>query len=239
MATPRKPRRQPAPTAPTPAPEPASESPADESVLRALALDDPLLLEARRRQQKGEAPPVTYHAAWDAWDAEHPGRPFEPQAGVEEYLRQRWPLLLLEGEDERAKVGRPSLLTPALLAEIERLAVTGLKDPLIYRKLGIRHQLWSDWTKDPDGDLARALARARATLAENLLRDLALMPKGWQAGVWLLTQHFPDEYTRPNADTSIHVNASASASISVEVTPETLAKIQARRQQLLADHGRN
>ena len=212
----------------------------EESALRERALADPLFRDARRRQQKGEAPPVGYHEAWDIWEAEHPGVPFRPQEGVEAYQRHHWPVLMLEGEEERAKAGRPSLLTPALLAKIEVLAETGAKDPIIYCKLGIRHQLWSDWTKDPESDLNRALAKARATLAEDVLRGIKSFPKGWQAGVWLLTQHFPELFSRPNADTQINVNASASASLSVEVTPDILANLQERRRrQLASPHGPN
>ena len=204
------------------------------------AVADPLFREGRRRQQKGEAPARTFDLAWDEHNASNPKVAYEPAVDVAEYLRRYWLLLLLEGEEERAKAGRPSLLTAALLAKIEALAETGAKDPIIYRKLGIRHQLWSDWTKDPESDLNRALAKARATLAEDVLRGIKSFPKGWQAGVWLLTQHFPELFSRPNADTQINVNASASASLSIEVTPATLANLQERRrQQLASPHGPN
>ena len=86
-------------------------------------------------------------------------------------------------------------------------------------------------------DFRDAIARARARLARRLVRLIPTMEKGWQAPVWVLTQLFPGDYSRPNAETNISVNASASAvaeaKTAVTIPPEMIQNLQARRKVAL------
>lgn len=128
-----------------------------------------------------------------------------------------------------------------MIDEVAACAEDGLKDPQIYTELGVAKQTWSDWTNEKgehfQPDLSDALARARAKLAHRLVKIIPTMEKGWQAPVWLLTQHFPGDYSRPNADTTVNVNASANASAqasalsAVVISNEKLANLQARTQR--------
>lgn len=200
------------------------------------ALADPLLPLVR----EGKLPGATYDQAFDAVEETQPGA-YCPVEAVQEYLRANWTILLAATAplaSAESKIGRPTLLTPELFAQIEQLAESGIKDPQIYAKLGIRQQTWAYWMKDKDGDLFVTIARARATLAERLMRSIPMMEKGWQASVWVLTQLFPEDYSRPNADTTVNVNASAqavaSACASTTISLEKIADIQERgRRQLI------
>ncbi len=196
------------------------------------ALADPLLPLVRG----GSLPGATYDQAFDAIEETQPGA-YCPLEAVQEYLRANWTILLAATGSlapAESKMGRPTLLTPELFGQIEQLAESGIKDPQIYAKLGIRQQTWAYWMKDKEGDLFVAVARARATLAERLMRTIPHMEKGWQAPVWVLTQLFPDDYSRPNADTTVNVNASAisaSSAVSAAISPEKIADLQARKRK--------
>ena len=133
--------------------------------------------------------------------------------------------------------GRQTTLTPELLASIAEAAEAGLKNPQIYALLSIPKQTWSDWTNEKgehfQADLPETLERARARLALRLLKLIPTMEKGWQAPVWMLTQHFPKEYARPNADTTVNVNAKAEASASAALSEQERMDFQSREKKAL------
>lgn len=187
-----------------------------------------------RAKVAGTLPDTFYHAAWDALVEE--GEEYAPSEEVETWLRARW------GEVTREHLpkalvrlgGRPSKLTDDLLAKIEQAAETGLKDPQIYALLAIPQQTWSHWLGHEPG-FSVIIAQARARMSARMLQLVPVMEKGWQAPVWLLTQHFPQEFSRPNADTTVNVSAMASASASattaVVIPPAKVADLQARKQR--------
>lgn len=94
-------------------------------------------------------------------------------------------------------------LTPRLLHAIADAARTGLKDPQIYRLVDVPRQRWSEWLNDPANPLASTLAQVRAQMAGDLLRQIATCPPGWQRLAWMLTQHFPGDYTRPGQEVRV------------------------------------
>ncbi len=204
--------------------------------LRAAALADPVL----QMVQGGALVDATYDAAWDAIETLlGEGSYVAPTSEVQDYLRRNWEALLAEpapvsAPTSTSKRGRPTLLTPELLAQIEAAAEDGVKDAQIYAELGIAKQTWSRWLELEH--FREAIAAARARLARRMMKLIPTMEKGWQAPVWVLTQLFPGDYSRPNAETEINVNASANAtaaSSAVTISPAVIAKMQDRRRQAL------
>ena len=131
----------------------------------------------------------------------------------------------------RRKPGRPSTLTPELLARIEEAALAGLKDAEIYALLSIPKQTWARWQADPE--FRDALACARAKMVHAALVAIRDGAKSWQALAWLVALHFPDSYPRPGSDTAVNVNTSATATATAGISDAELHEIQARRQLYL------
>lgn len=136
--------------------------------------------------------------------------------------------------------GRPSLLTPELLAQAEELAIDGLPLDMIADALGVTTKTCQNWIKAAkEGDpcdlkqaFFRAISMAQRKWTKSLLgsvRRSAEDGNAW-AATWILTHHpaMRDHFSDAAADRRVErriVSETLAAIVAAELPSEHLRRI--------------
>jgi hypothetical protein len=109
----------------------------------------------------------------------------------------------------KAKLGRPTLCTPALTAKICELLADSNTIAAACESLGIGVSTFHEW-RQKNPDFADATTRARAEARIKLVKEIKrLATDDWRGWAWLAERMFPNEFGRSEARTIVIEKAPA------------------------------